>query len=391
MDDAAARANSANPINGPNRLKLGVFNINCNGGLTVSKAPERWKADWPDVVKATVMADDAGYDFILPVAKWHGYGGESNNLSRCWETLTHGAALGALTKHAAMFCTVHVPLVTAVFAAKAMATIDHATGGRAGLNIVCGWNADEFDMHGVKIDAARRYDQGLEWFRIYARAIEGGPQFDFDGEFYKLRGCYTDPVSLQRPRPTVMSAGFSPNGRDFAAQAADVLFPSVPEIELVPGMVNMVRDYAAKYNREVGVYAQVQVVCRPTFKEAMEYYHYFAEEMADHEALDYHSRKKAESEKDVGAGGAQVADRPVVNKYARMTGKRFAGAYPGIYPLVGSPDEIVKEMQDLHAAGLGGLAAVFLNYLNEMPYFNAEVLPRLERVGLREKHRVAAG
>ena len=95
MDDASARTISANPMRGPNKLKLGVFNINCNGGLTISLAPERWKADWPDVVKATVMADEAGFDFILPVAKWHGYGGKSNNLHRSFETLTHGAALGA--------------------------------------------------------------------------------------------------------------------------------------------------------------------------------------------------------------------------------------------------------------------------------------------------------
>ena len=43
-------------------------------------------------------------------------------------------------------------------------------------------------------------------------------------------------------------------------------------------------------------------------------------------------------------------------------------------------------LRQLHAAGLGGLAIVFLNYLDEMPYFNAEVLPRLVRAGLREAH-----
>ena len=66
-----------------------------------------------------------------------------------------------------------------------------------------------------------------------------------------------------------------------------------------------------------------------------------------------------------------------------MTGKKFLGAYPSIYPLIGSPDEIVAEMKQMHEAGLSGLAIVFLNYLDEMPYFNAEVLPRLERAGLR--------
>ena len=71
--------------------------------------------------------------------------------------------------------------------AKAIATIDHITHGRAGLNIVCGWNQEEFDLHGVTIDQARRYDHGLEWFRIWSRLLRGGPEFDWDGEFFHLR------------------------------------------------------------------------------------------------------------------------------------------------------------------------------------------------------------
>jgi hypothetical protein len=38
----ASRTN--NPLFGPNRFKLGVFSANCDGGLTMSLAPERWPA-----------------------------------------------------------------------------------------------------------------------------------------------------------------------------------------------------------------------------------------------------------------------------------------------------------------------------------------------------------
>ncbi len=377
---------TSNPLYGPNRFKLGLFNVNCNGGLTISLAPERWAAEWDDVVEATVMADRAGIDFILPVAKWHGYGGQSNNLSRSFETLTHGAALGALTRRTAMFSTVHVPLVTPAFAAKAIATIDHVTHGRAGLNIVCGWNPDEFNMHGVTIDAERRYDQALEWFRIFAKLLEGGPKFDWNGEFYKLSGVYTDPVSVQRPHPPIISAGFSVKGRDFAAQAADCLFTLVTEVDQVAGMVEQVKSYAATYGRTLDVYTQAHVVCRPTRKEADDYYYYFAEEMADREALEYHARQIRLKR----TNDAAIAERPMLNKYSRATGKSYAGAYPGIYPLVGTPDEIVEEMVQLQQAGLSGAAIVFLNYLKEMPYFIQEVLPRMERVRLREPELATA-
>ena len=75
----------------------------------------------------SILADEAGLEFILPVAKWRGYQGKANVYGRSFETLTHGAALAALTKRIAIFSTVHVPLVTPAFAAKAIATIDHVS------------------------------------------------------------------------------------------------------------------------------------------------------------------------------------------------------------------------------------------------------------------------
>ena len=57
-----------NPMLGPNRFKFGLFNANCDGGFTISKAPERWRANWDDIVKISLMADEAGVDFILPAA-----------------------------------------------------------------------------------------------------------------------------------------------------------------------------------------------------------------------------------------------------------------------------------------------------------------------------------
>ncbi|MDQ8732428.1 LLM class flavin-dependent oxidoreductase [Bradyrhizobium sp. LHD-71] len=369
-----------NPLFGPNRFKLGVFSANCDGGLTMSLAPERWKADWTDIVAMTRIADDAGLEFILPVAKWRGYQGKAKIYGRSFETLTHGAALGALTRNIAIFCTVHVPLVTPAFAAKAMATIDHVTNGRAGLNIVCGWNQEEFDLHGVTIDQDARYDHGLEWFRIWSKLLEGGPEFDWDGQFFHLKRLHTDPLTIQRPWPAVMSAGFSPKGRDFAAQAADVLFTNVTQLGQIPGVVGDIRDYMASRNRDISVFTMAHVVCRPTRREAEEFFHYFAEEMADEEGQNYYREKRGTT---AGSGKTTVA-RPFDTRFHLATGKRYAGAYPGAFPLVGTPDDITAELVAMSEGGLAGSAIAFLDYLKEIPFFVQEVLPRLQRAGLRQ-------
>lgn len=373
-----------NPMFGPNRFKLGVFSANCDGGLSMSKAPERWRAEWPDVEQLALVCDEAGIDFILPVAKWAGYQGEANNYGVSFETLTHGAALGALTRRMAIFCTVHVPLVTPAFAAKAIATIDHVTRGRVGLNVVCGWNQDEFDMHGVTIDADRRYDHGLEWFRIFARLLEtGGPagdSFDWDGEFYHLRNLHTAPTSLQRPWPVIMSAGFSPKGRAFAGQAADVLFTNVTEMDQVSTLVGDVQGTAASYGRHVDVYTMAHIVCRPTRAEAEDFYYYFAEEQADRAALDYYKQQKGL----MNPADVRFVDRPLLTRFSRGTGRNYSGSYPGAYPLIGTPDDITDQMAQMHAQGLAGASVAFLDYLREAPFFLGEVLPRMRRAGLRE-------
>jgi FMNH2-dependent dimethyl sulfone monooxygenase len=64
----------------------------------------------------------------------------------------------------------------------------------------------------------------------------------------------------------------------------------------------------------------------------------------------------------------------------------FAGKGIGGYPFIGTPDQVAQELSSLSAAGMRGIAVSFVNYLNEVPYFCDEVLPRLVRLGVRHEN-----
>ncbi|WP_052816623.1 LLM class flavin-dependent oxidoreductase [Sphingobium fuliginis] len=79
---------SGNRMKGANKLKLGLFGLNCSGGLTMTKAAERWDPSWRNNETAAKLADDAGLEFVLPIARWLGYKGETDTEGTTFETLT---------------------------------------------------------------------------------------------------------------------------------------------------------------------------------------------------------------------------------------------------------------------------------------------------------------
>jgi alkanesulfonate monooxygenase SsuD/methylene tetrahydromethanopterin reductase-like flavin-dependent oxidoreductase (luciferase family) len=370
---------------GRNSFKFGVFGLNCAGGMTLSTAPERWQAHWDEITDVAVLADRSGIEFLLPIAKWHGLGGAADMWGRSFETFTQAAALAAITEKIGLFVTAHVSLLTPPFVAKAITTIDHISHGRAGLNIVCGWNPEEFNMHGISVNPDTRYAKGLEWYHIFEKLMNG-EHFDWLGKHYQLTGLLTNPLPLQKPFPPVMSAAQSGDGQIFAAQAADILFTAMHSIQQVQDSLAQQKKLSLKYHRQQDVYVETQIICKPTRKQAEEWLYYYAVEHADFEALNYFKKQKATTLSKSTREAHSSADKAVL-KSVQTAANKYPGIFPGMFPLCGSPDDLVEEFKKLHDIGVSGSALVFLNYAQEMPYFVEEVLPRMERAGLRYAHR----
>jgi dimethylsulfone monooxygenase len=358
-----------------NTLKLGLFGANCSSGRYVTKVAERWSGSWDDNALLAQMADRAGIDFLLPIGRWKGYGGDTDYQGATWETLTWATALLAQTTRITVFGTVHAPLFHPVIAAKQMVTADHVGHGRFGLNVVCGWNEGEFDMFGAEQrEQSRRYEQGQEWLDVL-RMIWEREDFDFTGRYFTMKGVREKPGPYGGTRPLIMNAGSSPDGRAFALRNCDAFFTSVrlPDFSdagmaIARRAVRSAKDEAAALGRDIDVYTVGVVVCRPTRREAEDYHRYCTEENADWAAIDNMIRMRG-----------LKADSP---EEAAALRRHHANGNTGV-PFIGDADDIADKLAAFSAVGFTGLALSFVNYAAEFPFFRDEVLPRLVRRGLR--------
>jgi FMNH2-dependent dimethyl sulfone monooxygenase len=360
----------------PNKLKLGLFGANCSSGRAVTMVPERWSGNWPDCLRLAQMADDAGIEFMLPIGRWKGYGGDSDYQGATFETVTWACGLLAATRRLVVFGTVHAPLIAPLIAAKEFVTADHIGAGRFGLNVVCGWNEGEFEMFGAKLrDHETRYEYAQEWLDVIKLAWSSEEDGIFAGDFFQLKGVRANPKPYGGSRPLIMNAGASPTGQAFAVRNCDALFSNVSRgisFEETAQHVKNVRALARQSGREIDVYTVGVVTCRPTAKAAQDYYRHCIVDNADWRAVDSILAMKNITAQNHGP-----------EEFQRIRNHQANGM--GGLPLIGDPDTVALEMAQLAAAGLTGIAVSFVNYLEELPYFCAEVLPRLARLGLREK------
>ena len=173
-------------------------------------------------------------------------------------------------------------------------------------------------------------------------------------------------------RPIVMNAGITPTGRAYAMRHSDLYFTgryfAVSDLQPMIDEVASVNAAAREVGREVDVCTSVFVTCRPTRAEAEAYVHYAIDENADWDALE----KLHAGRKHMAGPGVDV-DKMRAEMPRFVLGKA----------LIGDPDDVAHGLAQYTAAGLRGLGLTFVNFGAELPYFCDEVLPRLERLGVR--------
>jgi FMNH2-dependent dimethyl sulfone monooxygenase len=363
-----------------NALKLALFGINLRGGVTLSDVEGKIEATWEENLRLARHADRIGLDAVVPVARWRGYGGRANLGDRSFETFIWATGLLASTHRIQVFATFHVPLAHPVLAAKMVATADHVSGGRFGLNIVAGWYTEELAMFGLaQREHDERYAVADEWAQVLKQLWTVPGERDFHGAYFDVPGGVLEPKPLQQPYPVIMNAGTSPAGREFASKHSDLIFAGLTNFETAGEQIAEIKRLAReRFGREIRVFGRGHIVCRDSADEARAYYDHVHREVADYE------------------GAANVTG--ISKLHSRSTDwtlderKLLEGMIAGFWgiPMVGSPDDVAAKMLDLHAAGADGIAISFVDYDDGLARMETQILPRLEAAGVRSPYRPPA-
>jgi FMNH2-dependent dimethyl sulfone monooxygenase len=371
MDEQTPSQRHHTRLQNQNRFKLGLFGMNCSGSVATT-APERWNAEWPETRKAAQLADEAGIEFLLPIARWLGYGGTTDRHGTTFETLSWASALLSATENIVVFSTVHAPLVHPAFVAKSCVTADHVGAGRLGLNVVSGWNVGEFAMFGAQLlPHDDRYGYTEEWLTVVKRIWSEHEPFDFHGKYFKLTDVGGKPKPWGGTRPVLMSAGSSPQGRAFAARHVDCLFMVISDETRLAAEIDELKTSQPGADK-LGIYASGHLISRRTPQETKDYYHYLVHEKGDWGAADTAIAKRLEGE-----------SRSLPPDRIKSMKERFISG-GGTFPVIGSYDEAAATLKRLSDAGLDGMALAVVNYVNEVPVIRDEIIPRLERLGVRQ-------
>lgn len=348
---------------------LGLFGPNCSSGICATTIPDRWANSWENNVRLAQMVDSAGLDFILPIARWVGFGGETNFNGDVLDPLTYAAGLLALTKNLHIMITLHTGFHNPVVAAKQIATVNEIGSGRVGVNIVAGWNRPEYEALGIKMpDHSERYKYSQEWFEIVQKVWKEEEFFDFAGEYWNLKNVLGAP--RPRRRPTIVNAGGSGEGKAFAVRNADLLFTGASDLEKSKGEVEELKAKGEAQGRTIGVVTPIMVICRPTDEEAQAFYRYYGEEHMDWVA----AQRVVEGL----IANSHTYPPEVMEKLKRSFGNSF-----GSYTIVGTPKHVASEILRVKEAGFKGAALGFVDYLKEFEYFRDEVMPLLVEGGIR--------
>jgi pyrimidine oxygenase len=341
---------------------FGAFLPVAKGGWIISKTTPHLDGLWSQNLEAALAAEAAGLDFVMSMGKWRGFGGETDHWGVSMESVTMMAAIAQATSRIRIWATVHPLLHNPAVTAKMITTLDHISGGRAGLNIVAGAYRAEFDQMGAWREGMShddRYELAEEWTTIVKR-LWSEPVVDFQGRYFTMKGCVSDPKPLSRPRPELICAGMSERGLRFAVGAVDACFIGGRTVQERRDASRRAKRIAAELGRTTRTYMMCTVIHADTDAAA--------------DALVQRYRD-----------GADMAAIIEMLKHWGAPPERLVSLAESQGPfmtqtVVGAPGACAAQIEAMIGdCEIDGVMLIFPSYVEGLAMFGAEILPGLRK------------
>lgn len=350
------------------KFKLGVFMPVANNGWIISKAAPQYVPTFELNKQIAQLAEQIGFDYIFSMAKWTGYGGETEYWEHSIESFTLMAALAPVTKHLRLVASVAPVLIHPTIAAKMAVTLDDVSGGRLGINLVS--SDHEYLRMGLYPDDfySYRHEYMTEWLDIVQR-LWAGEKVAFRGKYFSISGYQSKPAPVQKPGPSIIYATSSDGGYEFVANHCDEAFLRCDEKKNPTS--KWVKQLAASRGRTVRTQAHVCLIQGEDDEDAQRMVSEFRRG-ADYEAItNVYEELKYEGDKV--AHGKELLEQ-------RFPRTLFYHAYP----LIGGPEHVANFIEDMvDKGGFDGMLFSFPDYIVGLNKFNERVVPLLKKRGIR--------
>ena len=341
---------------------LSVFGGGINPGAEVPAG-----VDGDYILEFARVHEESGFDMVLT--------GYSSSTPDGFEVAGYAAAhttrLGYLIAHRPGF-------VAPTLAARKAATLDQLTGGRIALHLISGGSDVEQERDGDFLDHDGRYRRTDEYMDLLRRSWILSEPFDFEGEFYRIKGANSHVRCYQRPHLPLFFGGASDIALEVGSRRADVFALWGEPRASIRERIADIRQRAKNYGRDIRFSLSVRPILGDT------------EEQAWQRAEAILARVQEATKGSIGPGESarpqSVGSRRLLDFAAQgnihderlwMPIAAASGAAGSTTCLVGTAEQVAESMLAYYDLGCSAFIIRGFDPLNDAREYGRELIPRL--------------
>ena len=274
------------------------------------------------------------------------------------------------------FLIAHRPgFVAPTLAARKFATLDNFSGGRIAVHIITGGSDVEQQRDGDWLDHDTRYRRTDEYLDVLRRVWTSDQPFDHEGEFYRIKGAFSQVKPLQQPHIPIYFGGASGPAVEVGARQSDVYALWGETIAMVKERIAELYHAAEPYGRRPRISVSLRPILGATEEQAWER----AYEILGRVKEARPNIKPGESSRPQAVGSRRLLD---IAAQGEIHDKRLwtpiaaaTGAGGNTTALVGTPEQVAESLVDYYDAGVTTLLIRGFDPLQDAIEYGRDLIP----------------